>query len=87
MSEPLGKIVAALRDIRHRLMTTDFDRSGIADELDHWAAALATYDAAPALDYTPARLRRIADILESNSDQRDYDFYSAAAAMVAEDMD
>jgi hypothetical protein len=36
---------------------------------------------------TPKDLRRIADILESNSDQPGYDFWSALAAMDAEDME
>lgn len=40
-----------------------------------------------ATDFTPAELRRIADILESNDDQPGFDFASAVAAMEAEDMD
>ena len=38
-------------------------------------------------NFTPAELRRISIILETNSDQPDYDFWSAAAAAEAEDMD
>lgn len=38
-------------------------------------------------NFTPAQLRRIADILESNDDQPGFDFASALAAMEAEDMD
>lgn len=83
---PIGMIVAALFDIEDRISKGTFDRSGVADELSHWAAALATYKAAPALDFTPAELRRIADILESNNDQPGFDFASAVAAMEAENM-
>lgn len=39
----------------------------------------------PELNFTPAELRRIADILESNSDQRGFDFWSAVAAMEGEE--
>lgn len=38
------------------------------------------------LNLSPAQLRRIADILETNSDQPGFDFYSALAAMEAEDL-
>lgn len=39
------------------------------------------------LDLTPAQLRRVADILESNSDQRGFDMWSALAAMETADDD
>jgi hypothetical protein len=40
----------------------------------------------PDFNLTATQLRRIADILESNSDQRGFDFWSAVAAMEAEDL-
>jgi hypothetical protein len=40
----------------------------------------------PDLNLTPNQLRRMADILETNSDQPGFDFYSALAAVEAEDL-
>lgn len=53
-----------------------------------WVLCKRTVEPAPRpLDLTPAELRRIADILESNDDQPGYDMWSALAAMEAEDDD
>jgi hypothetical protein len=82
----------------HRfLMTVNIpDDHDNADDAEWWwdaaQGALREYGATevtvnmPDFNLSPAQLRRIANILDTNSDQPGFDFYSALAAMEAEDL-